>query len=151
MEKIGCKIICGAPTTLVVKGLMMMMKQTTDVRNNAARLVLRVSKTDDISPHLASLHSQIQYKPSSLCYNCLNSTAPDYLTELLRIYRPTRQLRSYSDTSILCIRTVSTHSLGQWSSLVLSCADCREHPPLRNQVIQHHLILSNHHLKLVFF
>ena len=24
-EKIGCKIICGAPTTLVVKGLMMMM------------------------------------------------------------------------------------------------------------------------------
>ena len=26
MEKAGCKIICGAPTTLSVKGLMMMMK-----------------------------------------------------------------------------------------------------------------------------
>ena len=25
MEKTGCKIICDAPTTLVVKGLMMMM------------------------------------------------------------------------------------------------------------------------------
>ena len=25
MEKIGCKIICGAPTTFAVKGLMMMM------------------------------------------------------------------------------------------------------------------------------
>ena len=25
MEKTGCKIICGAPMTLVVKGLMMMM------------------------------------------------------------------------------------------------------------------------------
>ncbi len=25
MEKTGCKILCGAPTTLVVKGLMMMM------------------------------------------------------------------------------------------------------------------------------
>ena len=25
IEKIGCKIICGAPTTLAVKGLMMMM------------------------------------------------------------------------------------------------------------------------------
>ena len=25
MEKTGCKIICGAPTTLTVKGLMMMM------------------------------------------------------------------------------------------------------------------------------
>ena len=25
MEKTGCKIICGAPTTLTAKGLMMMM------------------------------------------------------------------------------------------------------------------------------
>ena len=25
MEKTGCKIICGAPTTFAVKGLMMMM------------------------------------------------------------------------------------------------------------------------------
>ena len=28
MEKTGCKIICGAPTTLAVKGLMMMMRGT---------------------------------------------------------------------------------------------------------------------------
>ena len=28
MEKTGCKIICGAPTTLAVKGLMMMMMMT---------------------------------------------------------------------------------------------------------------------------
>ena len=29
MEKTGCKIICGAPTTLAVKGLMMMMMMTS--------------------------------------------------------------------------------------------------------------------------
>ena len=29
MEKTGCKIICGAPTTLAVKGLMMMMTSLT--------------------------------------------------------------------------------------------------------------------------
>ena len=29
MEKTGCKIICGAPTTLAVKGLMMMMMRQT--------------------------------------------------------------------------------------------------------------------------
>ena len=29
MEKTGCKFICGAPTTLVVKGLMMMMIRRT--------------------------------------------------------------------------------------------------------------------------
>ena len=78
------------------------------VSYNSARLVLRVSKMDHISPHLASLHwlpidSRIQYKLSSVYYNCLNSTAPDYLTELLRIYKPTRELRSSADTSILCI------------------------------------------------
>ena len=40
MEKTGCKIICGAPTTLAVKGLMMMMmfSQTE-------------SHDDSVSPH----------------------------------------------------------------------------------------------------
>ena len=97
-----------------------LLNKLQKVQNNAARLVLRVSKMDHISPHLASLHwlpiaSRIQYKLSSLCYNCLNSTAPDYFTELLRIYKPTCQLCSSSDTSILCIPTVRTHSLGQRS------------------------------------
>ena len=103
--------------------------------------VLSIS-TDHISPHLASLHwlhidSQIQYKLSSLCYNCLNSTAPDYLTEL-KIYKPTHQLRSSSDTSILfshCMHTLA------WSKVIfLCCTGSLEHSPLRNQVIQHHLI-----------
>ena len=48
-----------------------LLSKQQKVQNNAARLVLRVSKTDHISPHLASLHwlpidSQIQYKLSSL-------------------------------------------------------------------------------------
>ena len=32
MEKTGCKIICGAPTTLTVKGLMMMMMSRVSFR-----------------------------------------------------------------------------------------------------------------------
>ena len=31
MEKTGCKIICGVPTTLVVKGLMMMMMMSSSL------------------------------------------------------------------------------------------------------------------------
>ena len=31
MEKTGCKIICGARTTLAVKGLMMMMMNVIDI------------------------------------------------------------------------------------------------------------------------
>ena len=48
-----------------------LLNKLQKVQNNAARLVLRVSKTDHISPHLAPLHwlpidSRIQYKLFSL-------------------------------------------------------------------------------------
>ena len=38
MEKTGCKIICGAPTTLAVKGLMMMMMKAEGPRFDPLRL-----------------------------------------------------------------------------------------------------------------
>ena len=34
MEKTGCKVICGAPTTLAVKGLMMMMMKKKSKQTN---------------------------------------------------------------------------------------------------------------------
>ena len=37
MEKTGCKIICGAQTTLAVKGLMMIMKKLAVVSANAKK------------------------------------------------------------------------------------------------------------------
>ena len=37
MEKTGCKIICGAPTTLAVKGLMMMMMMIVCFPNGLIR------------------------------------------------------------------------------------------------------------------
>ena len=36
------------------------------------------------SLHRLSIDSRIQYKLASVCYNCLNSTHPGNLTELLR-------------------------------------------------------------------
>ena len=49
------------------------------------------------TPHLAFLQwlpidSQIHYKLASLCYDY--STAPVYLTKLLRVYKPARRLRA---------------------------------------------------------
>ena len=80
------------------------------------------------------------YKLSSRCCNCLNSTAPNYLTEPLRNYKPTRQLRSSADTSILFSHC--THTLA-WSKVIFfCCVGSLEHSPLLNQVIQHHLILQ---------
>ena len=74
-------------------------------------LSCKFPQTDYFSLHLASLRS-LQHKLPSLCYNRLSSTAPGYLAELLKVYKPTPQLRS-SDTSILCLPSVSTHKLGQ--------------------------------------
>ena len=85
---------------------------------------MRVPQTNHISPYLASLHwlptnSRIQYKLVSLCYNCLNLAAPIYSTGLLKVYKPTRWLRSFFDTSILCLPSVCTPSVGRRS---FSCA-----------------------------
>ena len=71
---------------------------------------------DRVSPRLASLHwlpidSWRQCRLASLCYDCLNSTTPGYLTELLKVYKTTRRLCSSSDTSILCLPSVHMHSL----------------------------------------
>ena len=111
------------------------------VQNNAACLVLRIPKTDHISPHLASLHwlpndSRIQYKLASLCCNCLNSTAPVYLTEFLKVYILTRQLRSSSDTSH-SLPSLCVHALA-WSEIFSLCsAVCLEQSPLQNWTIKH--------------
>ena len=50
MEKTGCKIICGAPTALAVKGLMMMMKPKSE-------------KPTDVSTTLFFLLIVLEYAP----------------------------------------------------------------------------------------
>ena len=83
------------------------------VQNNAVRLILKVPKTDHITPHLQTLHwlpvnARIQYKICSLCFNAVNSSGPQYLADLLKIYSPSRQLRSSADTCILHVTSVHT-------------------------------------------
>ena len=83
------------------------------IQNNAARLILKVLKTDHITPHLQTLHwlpvnARIQYKIYSLCLNAINTPAPQYLADLLKIYAPSRQLRSSANNCTLRIPSVHT-------------------------------------------
>ena len=69
------------------------------VQNNAARLVMRKSKHDHVTPLLAHLHwlpvrQRITYKILLLTFKCLHGQAPVYLSELLEFYTPPRCLRS---------------------------------------------------------
>ena len=72
------------------------------VQNAAARLVCKAKKSDQIHPILETLHwlvtHRIQYKISTICFNSISGTAPQYLSDLLQPYTPARQLRSASDT-----------------------------------------------------
>ena len=75
-------LLSGCPQSLILR--------LQKVQNNAARLILGISKREHISSHLASLHwlpidSRIKYKLACICYNstvCLLTLRPTYLTFL---------------------------------------------------------------------
>ena len=105
-------LLTGCPQSLIGR--------LQNVQNNAARLILRISKSEHISSHLASLHwlpvvFRIKYKLATVCFNCLSSHTPSYLSDLLTIYTPARQLRSSADPCILCRPSVRTATFGQRS------------------------------------
>ena len=52
----------------------------------------------------------IKYKLACICYNCMSTNSPPYLSDLLTVYIAARQRRSSSDNSVLrrpSVRTVS--------------------------------------------
>ena len=86
------------------------------IQNNAARIVSKIKKVDHISPVLAHLHwlpvkKIIQFKILLLTYRCLHDMAPQYLSELLTWYTPTRHLRS-SDQCLLTVPKSRVKSYG---------------------------------------
>ena len=93
-------LLVGLPQTLLLK--------LQKVQNSAARLVCKASRHDHITPLLQDLHwlpisARIEYKISTLCYHIVRTTAPSYLSDLLQLYSPSRDLRSAADNRIFCV------------------------------------------------
>ena len=122
------------------------------VQNNAARLVLRKRKSDHATPLLSSLHwlpisSRIQYKVCSLTFSSLFDSGPIYLSDLLQLYSPTRQLRSSNDTRILSKPSFNTKSFGSrrfshqspllWNSLPFKVRHSNTHLSFRSSLKTH--------------
>ena len=68
-------------------------------QNIAVRVVTRTRIRDHITPVLMNLHwlpveHRIQYKLLIQVYKALNGLAPEYITDLLQAYVPTRSMRS---------------------------------------------------------
>ena len=127
-NKLDCNsLLAGCPDKLLTKLEL--------VQNSAARLVYKIKKSEHVTPYLRKLHwlpvkERIQYKVASLTFNCISTSCPSYLSSLLELYVPSRQLRSASDTRKLCVPIVKAPTFGGrsflsqspliWNSLPLS-------------------------------
>jgi len=86
------------------------------VQNAAARVVTRTRKWDHIMPVLRDLlwlptGQRIQYKLMVLVFMAFHRTAPPYLSDLVRLYRPARPLRS-GDQNLIIVNPARTQSFG---------------------------------------
>ena len=85
------------------------------VQNVAARLLTFTRRRERIRPVLYSLHrlsvsARIEFKVVTVTVKCLHGMAPEYMTDLLDIYRPPRVLRSAIELR-LCERRENFKSL----------------------------------------
>ena len=86
-------------------------KQTNKKHNNNKNL-------DHPQPILQSLHwlpirARVQYKISTLRFSVITGTGPQYLSELLHLYTPSRDLRSPADSRILKIPRSNSKAFSQ--------------------------------------
>jgi hypothetical protein len=107
------------------------------VQNTLARTVLRLKRSDHITPALTELHwlpvhARVTFKVASLTFKILQRRSPTYLFELLQPYQPTRTLRSVNQ-NLLTINHARTafaersfrHSAPvTGNSLPPSCRNC---------------------------
>ena len=65
--------------------------------------------------HPSSIQARIEYKLSTLCHSFFSDTAPVYLSDLLRVFSPSRQVRSSSASRTLRIPHIKTKTFGRRS------------------------------------
>lgn len=105
----GNALLFGLPTC--------QLQRLQRVQNTAARVVSRTRKTDHITPVLKSLHwlpifYRCQYKLLLYVFKALTGNAPSYLQEIVKLYQPSRSLRS-GKKSLLVTPIVRTKTHGE--------------------------------------
>ena len=127
------------------------------IQNCAARLIAKIPRTHHISPVLVQLHwlpvhRRIEFKILVHTYRALNDTAPQYLSQLIVPYTPTRALRS-QEARLLTVprrkkvsfvmRAFSAAAPKLWNALpgYLRCA-----PSLESfkKSLKHHLFVTEY-------
>ena len=88
------------------------------IQNSAARLITGSSKYCHITPILQQLHwlpvsKRVKFKVLTTVFKCLNNMAPKYLSDNIKIYIPTRNLRSINQYKL--IEPPTTNNYGKRS------------------------------------
>ena len=82
------------------------MHKLQRAQNTAARIVSRTSRCSHITPVLKELHwlplkYRVQYKTLTFTYKALHEQSPDYIRDMLKVYKPSRTLRSQDSLSLV--------------------------------------------------
>ncbi|XP_058613119.1 uncharacterized protein LOC131528015 isoform X2 [Onychostoma macrolepis] len=109
-------LLAGLPSN-TVKPLQM-------IQNVAARLVFKEPKRAHVTPLFISLHwlpiaARIKFKTLMLAYRTTTGSAPAYLHSLLRIYIPSRNLRSASERRLVVPSQRGSKSLSRTFSFTI--------------------------------
>jgi hypothetical protein len=117
-----------------------LVKRLQTVQNSAARLLTRTSKREHITPILKELHwlpvsQRIVYKICLTTFKVIHQKSPQYLTELITLYKPTRCLRS-ENKSLLVAKRFKKRKAGYrcfeyaaancWNALPQDVRNCHE-------------------------
>ncbi len=94
------------------------------IQNAAARLVFNEPKRAHVTPLFVSLHwlpvaARIQFKTLMLAYRTTTGSAPAYFHSLLRIYIPSRSLRSASERGLMVPSQRGSKSLSRTFSFTV--------------------------------
>ncbi len=94
------------------------------IQNAAARLVFNEPKITHVTPLFISLHwlpvaARIKFKTLMLAYRTTTGSAPSYFHSLLRIYIPSRSLRSASERRLVVLSQRGSKSLSRTFSFTI--------------------------------
>ncbi len=109
-------LLAGLPSN-TIKPLQM-------IQNAAARLVFNEPKITHVTPLFISLHwlpvaARIKFKTLMLAYRTTTGSAPSYFHSLLRIYIPSRSLRSASERRLVVPSQRGSKSLSRTFSFTI--------------------------------
>jgi hypothetical protein len=109
-----------------------LIKRLQLVQNNAARLITRNKKREHITPVLKELHwlpipQRIVYKICLTTFKILQQQAPQYLSNLITPYRPTRALRS-SQQNLIAVKRIKKKRAGN-RAFEIAAATCWNNLP----------------------